>query len=286
MVIMTSEDFITRLKVLAARKTYYKNKWPDNLCYVHSDGRTSADCVNLLKALFNGYNVYNNTVGYYQKSLTNTGDVTEKGLINQCADISSDFSKLKDGEPRVLYMDGHIGAFIGSTKINDKEYNVIECTASFGGGIVYSYVSNTGGRYNHKGGEQKDKWTKHGLADKWVKYTVNKPVNDPVNEPKPEQKVYYVKRGDTLSGIAKANGMSLAKIVSLNPQIKDINKINVGQPIYLTSGTNEQYYTVKKGDTLSKIARIYSLSIKTLLGLNPDIKNPNLINVGQKIRVK
>ena len=72
MVIMTSEDFITRLKVLAARKTYYKNKWPDNLCYVHSDGRTSADCVNLLKALFNGYNVYNNTVGYYQKSLTNT----------------------------------------------------------------------------------------------------------------------------------------------------------------------------------------------------------------------
>ena len=26
MVIMTSEDFITRLKVLAARKTYYKNK--------------------------------------------------------------------------------------------------------------------------------------------------------------------------------------------------------------------------------------------------------------------
>lgn len=282
MVIMTSEDFITRLKVLAARKTYYKNKWPDNLCYVHSDGRTSADCVNLLKALFNGYNVYNNTVGYYQKSLTNTGDVTEKGLINQCADISSDFSKLKDGEPRVLYMDGHIGAFIGSTKINDKEYNVIECTAAWGGGILYSYVSSTGGRYNHKGGEQKGKWTKHGLADKWVKYTVNKPVNDP----KPTQKIYYVKSGDTLSKIAEANGMSLAKLVSLNPQIKNIDLIHVGDKVYLSPDTIEEYYTVQKGDILGTIARKFNISLNKLLGLNPDIKNPDLIHPGDKIRVK
>lgn len=282
MVIMTSEDFITRLKVLAARKTYYKNKWPDNLCYVHSDGRTSADCVNLLKALFNGYNVYNNTVGYYQKSLTNTGDVTEKGLINQCADISSDFSKLKDGEPRVLYMDGHIGAFIGSTKINDKEYNVIECTAAWGGGILYSYVSSTGGRYNRKGGEQKGKWIKHGLADKWVKYT----VNNPANEPKPEQKVYYVKSGDTLNKIAKANGMSLAKLVSLNPQIKNINLIHVGDKVYLSPDTIEEYYTVQKGDTLGAIARKFNIALNKLLGLNPDIKNPNLIHPGDKIRVK
>ena len=282
MVIMTSEDFITRLKVLAARKTYYKNKWPDNLCYVHSDGRTSADCVNLLKALFNGYNVYNNTVGYYQKSHTNTGDVTEKGLINQCADISSDFSKLKDGEPRVLYMDGHIGAFIGSTIINGKEYNVIECTVSFGGGIVYSYVSNTGGRYSYKGGAKNKNWTKHGLPDKWVKYTVNKPVNDP----KPTQKIYYVKSGDTLSKIAEANGMSLAKLVSLNPQIKNINLIHVGDKVYLSPDTIEEYYTVQKGDTLGAIARKFNIALNKLLGLNPDIKNPDLIHIGDKIRIK
>ena len=186
MVIMTSDDFIKRAKVLASRKTYYKNKFPDNLCYVHTDGRTSADCVNLYKAILNGYDVYNETPGYYQRSLTNTGDCTEARLIGQCSDVSSDFSKLVDGEPRLLYMKGHIGAFIGTNTINGKEYNVIECTASWGGGILYSYVNAKGERYNHKNGSRNGKWTQHGLMDKWVKYLA-------IESPKPIEKPDYSK---------------------------------------------------------------------------------------------
>ena len=45
------------------------------------------------------------------------------------------------------------------------------------------------------------------------------------------------------------------------------------------------YYTVKKGDNLSKIAKLYKTTVEKLVKLN-DIKNPNLISVGQKIRVK
>lgn len=45
------------------------------------------------------------------------------------------------------------------------------------------------------------------------------------------------------------------------------------------------YYTVKKGDTLSEIAVKYKTTVDKLVKLN-GIKNPNLINVGQKIRVK
>ena len=178
MVIMTSDDFIKRAKVLASRKTYYKNKWPDNLCYVHTDGRTSADCVNLYKAILNGYDVYNQTPGYYQKTLTNTGDCSEARLIGQCTDVSTDFKKLRDKEPRILYMKGHIGGFIGTEIINGKEYNVIEATTSFGGGIVYSYVNEKGERYSHKGGSRNGKWTQHGLMTKWVKYLE-------ISEPKP-----------------------------------------------------------------------------------------------------
>lgn len=178
MVIMTSDDFIKRAKVLASRKTYYKNKWPDNLCYVHTDGRTSADCVNLYKAILNGYDVYNQTPGYYQKTLTNTGDCSEARLIGQCTNVSTDFKKLRDKEPRILYMKGHIGGFIGTEIINGKEYNVIEATTSFGGGIVYSYVNEKGERYSHKGGSRNGKWTQHGLMTKWVKYLE-------INEPEP-----------------------------------------------------------------------------------------------------
>lgn len=46
-----------------------------------------------------------------------------------------------------------------------------------------------------------------------------------------------------------------------------------------------EYYVVKKGDTLTKIAKKYKTTVKKLVALNK-IKNPNVIKVGQKIRVK
>jgi len=42
-------------------------------------------------------------------------------------------------------------------------------------------------------------------------------------------------------------------------------------------------YTVKKGDTLSAIAKRYGTTVDALLKANPNIKNPNLIKVGQVI---
>lgn len=44
-------------------------------------------------------------------------------------------------------------------------------------------------------------------------------------------------------------------------------------------------YVVKKGDTLSKIARTYNTTLAKLVKLN-NIKNPDLIKVGQKIKIK
>jgi LysM repeat protein len=43
--------------------------------------------------------------------------------------------------------------------------------------------------------------------------------------------------------------------------------------------------TVKKGDTLTAIAKRAGISLKELIKLNPQIKNPNLINIGQKVNV-
>lgn len=45
------------------------------------------------------------------------------------------------------------------------------------------------------------------------------------------------------------------------------------------------YYIVKKGDTLTKIAKMYNTSVKKLVELN-NIKNKNLIYIDQKLRVK
>ena len=175
---MTNDELIRRLEILADRNTFYKNKYPYNLLYINTDGRTSGDCVNMLKALFNGYDVSVNKVGYYQKSLTNTGDCTEYGLLKQCSQISTDFKLLTDNKARVLYMPGHIGCYVGTHIRNGKEYNVIECTAAWGGGIKYSYVSANGERYNYKNGTRNGKWKQHGLPTAWVSYPTTQVIPD------------------------------------------------------------------------------------------------------------
>ena len=46
-----------------------------------------------------------------------------------------------------------------------------------------------------------------------------------------------------------------------------------------------RYHTVVQGDTLWALAGQYGLSLAKLLELNPGIKNPNLIRVGEKVRM-
>lgn len=48
----------------------------------------------------------------------------------------------------------------------------------------------------------------------------------------------------------------------------------------------EEYYVVKKGDNMTKIAIMFNTSLPELKRLNPQIKNISLIYVGQRVRVK
>ena len=51
------------------------------------------------------------------------------------------------------------------------------------------------------------------------------------------------------------------------------------------AASQEQYYTVQKGDSLSAIADRYNTSVIKLMLLNPQIKNPHLIYPGDVIRL-
>ena len=48
----------------------------------------------------------------------------------------------------------------------------------------------------------------------------------------------------------------------------------------------EEWYTVVKGDTLWGLSSRYGVPLDQIIALNPDIRNPNLIFVGQKVRIK
>jgi LysM repeat protein len=44
-----------------------------------------------------------------------------------------------------------------------------------------------------------------------------------------------------------------------------------------------ELYTIKKGDTLSKVAKAHGVTLEELLAANPAIKNPNRVGEGQQI---
>ena len=171
-VIMTDNEWVARLKELARTPSNYRAEFPWNLLYWDGN-RFWADCSNLEKALFNGRDIGDKRAGTYAWPLDATGDCTEYGLLIQCSDISTNFGKLKAGEPRILYKDGHIGAYLGEewNEPGQGVVNSVESTPAWEDGIQFSYVDSEGRRYWCKGGAQAPSWTHHGLASKWVKYT-------------------------------------------------------------------------------------------------------------------
>jgi hypothetical protein len=44
-------------------------------------------------------------------------------------------------------------------------------------------------------------------------------------------------------------------------------------------------YVVKKGDTMSKIANKFNLTVDEVLAANPQIKNPNKISIGDEVTI-
>ena len=97
---------------------------------------------------------------------------------------------------------------------------------------------------------------------------------------------YTVKAGDTIYGISKQFGVSAMDIYNLNNLTN--SNIKVGQVLKIptNSGTNPSnmfYYTVKKGDSLYSIARIYNTTVNEIIKLN-NLKSTNL-SIGQTLRI-
>lgn len=96
---------------------------------------------------------------------------------------------------------------------------------------------------------------------------------------------YTVQLGDTLSRIARAMGVTAAQLQTWN-KITNPNRILVGQSlcVKMMSIVDNSTYTVQRGDTLSRIARRYGISMTVLAQVN-NISNPNQIYVGQVLQI-
>ena len=66
---------------------------------------------------------------------------------------------------------------------------------------------------------------------------------------------YTIKKGDTLSEIARDNGTTLKALKEANPQIKDLNKISIGQKIKMPGKVKDRK-SVYQGMTKPEMAAI------------------------------
>lgn len=115
-------------------------------------------------------------------------------------------------------------------------------------------------------------------------WTPNLTPTPPSPLPKPVTgQVYKVVPGDTLSAIAHRFGVTVEYLATTN-HIANPNLIFPGQVLYVGSPVVKGYYTVRKGDTLTSIAAKYGTSWSKLALYN-GIANPNLIYIGQVIRI-
>ena len=109
-------------------------------------------------------------------------------------------------------------------------------------------------------------------------------------------KTHTISSGETLNGVAQKNGLTLAELMDLNPDV-DARRLKIGQVLQLTETTTEQEYTnsnttskvekkhtVASGETFNSIAQKYGLTLNQITTLNPSI-DARKLQVGMDILV-
>jgi len=109
---------------------------------------------------------------------------------------------------------------------------------------------------------------------------------------------YVIVHGDTLAKIAKKNGVTLSALKAANPGVEP-TKLKVGQKLTIPAGGTApaangasvapdtgmggETYTVKSGDSLTKIAKAHGTTVKAIKAENN--LNTDHIKVGQKLKI-
>jgi LysM repeat protein len=121
----------------------------------------------------------------------------------------------------------------------------------------------------------------------------------PITTTTPNPSDYVIVKGDTFSTVAKKFHVSVKALLDANPSVEP-TKLKIGQSIHVpaamanstvSNGTNgaadtagtDKTYTVKSGDSLTKIASQFGVSVKALRSFN-NLKTDKIV-VGQKLKV-
>ncbi|MGZ8937745.1 MAG: LysM peptidoglycan-binding domain-containing protein [Limisphaerales bacterium] len=127
-------------------------------------------------------------------------------------------------------------------------------------------------------------------------------VGENASERVTSTKEYTIAKGDTMGRIAQRNNTTVSAIRKANPGVEP-TRIRPGQKINLpveaqtpvsaklsgtqatpsANGASANIYTVKSGDSLTKIANLYKTTVRELTAANN--LQTSRINIGQKLKI-
>lgn len=99
---------------------------------------------------------------------------------------------------------------------------------------------------------------------------------------------YRVKKGDTLTGVAREHKISLSSLAARN-NLHSTDRLSIGQLLVIPGSQEEPEnvdteYVVKPGDSLAAIADEFDVTVSALARRN-HIKKPDEIKVGQQLEI-
>ena len=214
------------------------------------------------------------------------------GEINQISKVFLERVQELSGKECVIYSDAYNAREIFDEELATKyviwvaDYFVSEPANNGKWSSWVGFQFTDRGRINGiDGNVDRDKFTNGILLN-----DTSKIPEDTTNDATQEFEYITVRRGDTLSAIAREYNASYQYLAKING-IPNPNIIRVGQRLKVPilrddeiNDTSHRLYIVKRGNTLTQIAREFNVTIQEIVELN-DIANPNLIFAGEVLRI-
>ncbi len=211
-----------------------------------------------------------------------------RSQINEIALAYMEEVKRLSGKEVVVYSNTYDATYVFNSEVAREplwvaQYGVSEPqdNGNWENWVGYQY-SSTGRVSGINGNVDLDEFTEDILLD-----TVEEvPEVEAPKCNKEDRILYKVRSGDTLADIAIKYNSSISHLAAIN-NIQNPNLIFVDEIITVSNNLNnsEEYYTIKRGDTLAEIARKFDTTVEELVVKN-DIINQNLIYAGDRLRIK
>jgi len=106
-------------------------------------------------------------------------------------------------------------------------------------------------------------------------------TNDEIRLP-PGVRAYVVRSGDTVESIARRFDLTILGLVSANPGLQSLDRLDVGSTLYIPTGEPGLLLQLRKGETIHDLAQRFGLSVNEVAKAN-GLDSPTDVRAGDLI---